>query len=95
MDALIVGIETQDRYLGTKKYTRKIVLLTDGENPIELEDWEVAIDKMNDLKIRLAVVYVTLIPTAKCDIPAHGLAEVSTSMMLNLATRRKTSLPSR
>ncbi|KIP04439.1 hypothetical protein PHLGIDRAFT_15192 [Phlebiopsis gigantea 11061_1 CR5-6] len=57
VDALIVGVETQDRYLGNKKtWTRKIVMLTDGENPIELEDWEVAIDKMNDLKIKLTVV---------------------------------------
>ena len=59
MDALIVGIETQDRYLGTKKtWTRKMVLLTDAENPIELEDWEAATGKMNDLQVKLTVMYV-------------------------------------
>jgi hypothetical protein len=60
IDALIVGVETQDRYLGNKKtWTRKIVLLTDGENPIEIEDWEATIDKINALKIRLVIMYVS------------------------------------
>ena len=35
-----------------------MVLLTDGENPVELEDWEAAADKMNSLNIKLAVMYV-------------------------------------
>lgn len=57
IDALIVGIETQDRYLGNKKsWTRRMVLITDGENPIEIEDWEATAGKMNDLKIKLAIV---------------------------------------
>ncbi|KAI0757613.1 hypothetical protein C8Q80DRAFT_110315 [Daedaleopsis nitida] len=57
IDALIVGIESQDRFLGNKKtWTRKIVLLTDGENPIEVEDWETTVKKMNDLNISLTVV---------------------------------------
>ena len=57
IDALIVGIETQDRFLGNKKtWTRKIVLLTDGENPMEIEDWEATVKKMNELDISLAVV---------------------------------------
>ncbi|KAI0757611.1 SPOC like C-terminal domain-containing protein [Daedaleopsis nitida] len=59
IDALIVGIESQDRFLGNKKtWTRKIVLLTDGENPIEVEDWETTVKKMNDLNIGLTVVGV-------------------------------------
>ena len=57
IDALIVGIETQDRYLGNKKsWKRKIVLLTDGENPMEIEDWEATVDKINVLKIRVLIV---------------------------------------
>lgn len=57
IDALIVAIETQDRFLGNKKtWTRKIVLLTDGENPIETEDWEVTVKKMKELDIILTVV---------------------------------------
>ncbi|OSD05649.1 SPOC domain-like protein [Trametes coccinea BRFM310] len=59
IDALIVAIEMQDRFLGNKKtWTRKIVILTDGENPIEVEDWEATAKKMNALGIELVVVGV-------------------------------------
>ncbi|KAI0327975.1 SPOC domain-like protein [Cubamyces sp. BRFM 1775] len=59
IDALIVAIETQDRYLGNKKtWTRKIYLVTDGENPIEVEDWEATAKKMNALDTQLVVVGV-------------------------------------
>ncbi|THG94528.1 hypothetical protein EW026_g6962 [Hermanssonia centrifuga] len=59
IDALIVGIETQDKYLGKKKtWTRKMVLLTDGENPIEVEDWEETAKKMNLLGVRLSIIGV-------------------------------------
>lgn len=62
IDALIVGIETQDRYLGNKKtWTRRQVLITDGENPMEVEDWEATVGKMNDLKIKLVVMYVNVL----------------------------------
>jgi hypothetical protein len=57
IDALIVGIETQAVYLGNKKtWTRKIVLVTDGEGPMEIEDWETTVHKMNQLAISLTVV---------------------------------------
>jgi ATP-dependent DNA helicase 2 subunit 2 len=59
IDALIVGITTQDLHLAKKKtWTRKIVLVTDGESPVELEDWEVTVKRMNDLGVSLTVVYV-------------------------------------
>lgn len=59
IDALIVGVETQNRYLATKKtWTRKAVLLTDGENPIELEDWEATAEKMNTFDVSLSVMQV-------------------------------------
>ncbi|CDO74809.1 hypothetical protein BN946_scf185001.g57 [Trametes cinnabarina] len=59
IDALIVAIETQDRFLGNKKtWTRKICILTDGENPIEVEDWEATAKKMNGLGIQLSVIGV-------------------------------------
>jgi ATP-dependent DNA helicase 2 subunit 2 len=58
VDALIVGIETQALYLATKKtWTRKIALVSDGENPIEIEDWDTTVQKMNQLEISLTVVY--------------------------------------
>ena len=64
-----MAIETQDRYLQSKKtWTRKIVILTDGENPMEIEDWEATVKKMNALDIGLTVAYV---------IPSHVLAQPS------------------
>ena len=62
IDALIVGIETQGRYLAKKKsWTRKIVLVTDGESPIEIEDWEATTKKMDAHDISLTIVYVILV----------------------------------
>ncbi|KAG6820237.1 hypothetical protein H0H93_003600 [Arthromyces matolae] len=59
IDALIVGIETQAQYLAKKKtWTRKIVLVTDGESPIEVEDWEATAHKMNSCNINLTIVFV-------------------------------------
>lgn len=43
--------------MGNKRtWTRKIVLLTNGENPIETEDWEAIVRKMKELDIILTVV---------------------------------------
>ncbi|KAK0456861.1 SPOC domain-like protein [Armillaria borealis] len=57
IDCLIVGIETQADHLGSKKtWTRKIILVTDGENPIEIEDWDATAKKLNDLDIALTIV---------------------------------------
>ncbi|KAF9259906.1 ku80-like protein [Marasmius fiardii PR-910] len=58
LDALIVGLETQSRYLGKKNWTRKIYLITDGEGPIELEDWEMTVDKMNQWNVLTSIVGV-------------------------------------
>uniref|UniRef100_A0A8H7Y8Y4 ATP-dependent DNA helicase II subunit 2 n=1 Tax=Psilocybe cubensis TaxID=181762 RepID=A0A8H7Y8Y4_PSICU len=72
IDALIVGIDTQSRYLGTKKtWTRKIVIVTDGESPIEVEDWEATVAKMDELEVKLTVVGVDFddeeLPYAEAD----------------------------
>ncbi|PAV21731.1 hypothetical protein PNOK_0168800 [Pyrrhoderma noxium] len=57
IDAIIVGIQTQDKYLGKKKsWTRKMVILTDGESPIELEDWEMTAAKISELQIYTTIV---------------------------------------
>ena len=59
IDCLIVGIETQADHLSSKKtWTRKIILVTDGENPIEIEDWDATVKKLNDLDITLTIVCV-------------------------------------
>ena len=45
--------------MGNKKtWTRKIIILTDGENPIEIEDWEATVKKMTTLNIILTIVCV-------------------------------------
>lgn len=57
IDALIVGIETQDIYLNKKRtWTRKIVIVTDGQSPMEIEDWEATVKKMNSLEISLTIM---------------------------------------
>ncbi|KAG2160210.1 SPOC domain-like protein [Suillus bovinus] len=57
IDALIVGIETQDIYLNKKRtWTRKIVIVTDGQSPMEIEDWEATVKKMNSLDISLTII---------------------------------------
>lgn len=37
-----------------------MVLLTDAERPIEIEDWEATADKMNSLNINFTIMYVKL-----------------------------------
>ncbi|KAI5986333.1 SPOC like C-terminal domain-containing protein [Pisolithus albus] len=57
IDALIVGIETQDDYLERKRtWTRKIVIVTDGASPLEIEDWEATVKRMSSLTVSLTVV---------------------------------------
>ncbi|KAF8139796.1 SPOC domain-like protein [Boletus edulis] len=59
IDALIVGIETQDIYLEKKRtWTRKTVLVTDGESPMEVDEWEAIVKKMEGLNVSLTVVGV-------------------------------------
>ncbi|EIN13322.1 ku80-like protein [Punctularia strigosozonata HHB-11173 SS5] len=69
IDALIVGLEAQAQYLGKKKtWTRKIVLLTDGESPMEIEDWEATVRKMNDIGVSLTIVGIDFDDD---DLPFH------------------------
>ncbi|KAJ7771956.1 SPOC like C-terminal domain-containing protein [Mycena maculata] len=57
LDGLIVAIHTQDVHLGSKRtWTRKVVLVTDGENPIEVEDLQQTIKKINELEIGVTIV---------------------------------------
>ncbi|KAJ7652019.1 SPOC like C-terminal domain-containing protein [Mycena polygramma] len=57
LDAVIVAIETQDDHLASKRtWTRKIVLVTDGENPIEVSDLPETIKRINDLEIAFTIV---------------------------------------
>ncbi|KAI0035265.1 SPOC like C-terminal domain-containing protein [Vararia minispora EC-137] len=61
VNALVVGIETQNVYLKTKKtWTRRIVLLTDGENPLEIDDyvWKSAAHMIDKNAVYLTIVGV-------------------------------------
>ncbi|KAF8272335.1 SPOC like C-terminal domain-containing protein [Lactarius quietus] len=59
VDALIVGAETLNNFL-TKKpsWSGRMVLLTDGENPIEIGDWEAIARKLNTFNVRITIVGV-------------------------------------
>jgi hypothetical protein len=84
IDALIVGIETQDSYLSKKKsWTRKIIIITDGENPLEIEDWEATVKKMNALDVGLTIVLVVFLSTLL----------VTNSLKWNRFRRRRIPLP--
>ena len=69
VDALIVGAETLSNYLRTKRsWTGKIVLLTDGESPMEIEKWESIAKKLNSFKYRITIMYVLLtLPASTSD----------------------------
>jgi len=61
IDALIVAAETLNNYLAKKQsWSGRMVLLTDGESPIEIGDWEAIARKLNTFKTRITIVYVTL-----------------------------------
>jgi ATP-dependent DNA helicase 2 subunit 2 len=66
IDAIVVGSETLHQYLATKRtWTGKLVLLTDGESPIEVEKWELIAKKVKDFNRQLTIVYVCSTPPCK------------------------------
>jgi hypothetical protein len=78
IDAVIVGIETQANYLSSKKtWTRKVIMVTDGENPIEVEDWEATVAKMDGLDVSLTIVFVAYLSLPhSLDSPRMLIAEL-------------------
>lgn len=57
-DALVVAAAVQQRYLNKKAWTRKVILVTDGESPMELTDTEGTAKKLNEFGVKLTIVYV-------------------------------------
>ena len=89
-----MAIETQAQHLGKKKtWTRKIVLVTDGQSEIELEDWEATVDKMNDLDIRFTVVLVSVPSSSRRYSNMQAVA--STLMTQTGDTKKRTRVSSR
>jgi len=93
IDALIVAIETQHIYLSSKKtWTRKIIILTDGESPIELDEWENTAQAVIDRNIILTIVYVSIAsphPSPDAHLAPAGLT--STKIQINFGTRSRTN----
>ncbi|THU87767.1 SPOC domain-like protein [Dendrothele bispora CBS 962.96] len=59
IDGLIVATETQQEELQKKKtWSRKVSLITDGQNIIELEDWEATANKLSILDVSFLVIGV-------------------------------------
>lgn len=67
LDGLIVAIQTQAKHLGKKaSWTRKIVLITDGESEFATSDWETTAEKLNELE-----VYTTIMCVQVCSPRVH------------------------
>jgi ATP-dependent DNA helicase 2 subunit 2 len=62
IDGLIVALYTQQEYLHKKaSWTRKLVLITDGANPIEVEDDDLngVVEKINQYKVDMTIMCVS------------------------------------
>ena len=64
IDGIIAAIDAQAVYLKSKpSWTRKMVLVTDGQSPLELDSWEMTADKIKELNIQLSILYVPTLPS--------------------------------
>jgi ATP-dependent DNA helicase 2 subunit 2 len=59
LDAVIVALNAQNTFLASKNsWTRKLVVVTDGENPIATADYKSTIETMNQNEVITSIVYV-------------------------------------
>ncbi|KAG8856720.1 ATP-dependent DNA helicase II subunit 2 [Serendipita sp. 411] len=57
LDGLIVAIDAQNKFLASKpSWTRKLILVTDGENPIETAEYKQTVEAMNNNKVVTSIV---------------------------------------
>jgi ATP-dependent DNA helicase 2 subunit 2 len=57
INGIIVAIQTQSEYLIRKpSWTRRLVLVTDAETPLEIEDWQATVAKINELAINTTIM---------------------------------------
>jgi len=57
LDGLIVALQAQESFLnGKKTWTRKLVLVTDGENEMQAEGWKETAEKMNEWEVITSIV---------------------------------------
>jgi ATP-dependent DNA helicase 2 subunit 2 len=100
VSAIVVGIQLIEKFTTLKtgkpgKYARKIVLLTDGQGPLEDDDIDPIAARINELDIELVVVYVLPIERLKLQLRTK-LAQVALTLMTrNLDLSRTTNQSSR
>ena len=61
IDGLIVALSMQKDEIGSKKtWTRKVVLVTDGENPLEVDDGDLegTVKTINDWHVNTVIMCV-------------------------------------
>lgn len=87
ISAVVVAIDMIDGFTKKLKYKRKIILVTDGQGPIDEDDLDDISSKLNESNIELIVMYAfTVVPLARCspltwssgvdfDDPEYGLKE--------------------
>ena len=59
VSAIIAGVATLDRYIGTKKMTKNLVVITDAESEADWEDRDVIdglVQKMNNDEHELTIM---------------------------------------
>ena len=63
LDAVIVALNAQNNFLASKNsWTRKLILVTDGENPIATTDYKSTIEAMNQSQVITSIVCVFPFP---------------------------------
>lgn len=58
ISAIVVAVDMMDTFTKKLKWIRKIVLITDGQGPLDADDVKDIAQKMNDSNIQLTVLYV-------------------------------------
>lgn len=90
IDGAVVACALQNNYLGTKKtWTRKIALITDGESPLELEEWKETVQSFNNNHVQMTIMFVFLARRARV-LTISTVASILTRMMI-MYSRRKTN----
>lgn len=97
VSAIVVGIQLIEKFTTLKtgkpgKFTRKIIVLTDGQGSLEDDDIDPIAKKINELDIDLVVVWVLPINGLQCLNIAKCTLVVLILTILNLGSLRKINL---
>lgn len=83
--ALMLGIETLDRYSDAKGYDKTVYLLTDGESETDWDDWKAIADQLVKTRMSLVVMYYFALSFPFC----HPDADPEAKVALTLTTRTR------